>query len=90
MLKFRQNPEIISKLLKSKLRPSTQQSMKPRINFKKFDKIEEIGYVGLRSSNYNKNEIEFISNSQDGRPISAPEFIPLSRQFYNKKFQDPD
>ena len=87
MLKFRQNPVIISKLLKSKRRPVTQEAIRPSRNLRKFEKIDDLEY--LRTSN-NTREENRLASSIDGRPISAPEILPRSRLIPTRKIQDPD
>jgi hypothetical protein len=88
MNKFRQNPVIISRLLKSRGRPSTQEDFKR--NTKRFEKIDQVEYIGAQTSLNQNPEVSSINSVIDYRPFSAPEIapVPLSKNF--RKIKDPD
>lgn len=90
MLRFRQNPTIISKLLKSNSRPNTESLSIPKSKHKKFEKINGVEYLGRQSFASQKEEAIMINTTIDHRPISAPEFVKTSVNFPGKKIKDPD
>ena len=87
MVKFRQNPVIISKLLRKKPRPITQDGIKTDKNYKKFEKVHNLEYTRMKTANNPRDESGVISNILDYRPISAPE---QTLAIHHRKIQDPD
>lgn len=89
MNKFRQNPVIISRLLKSRGRPSTQEEFQKFSHTKQFEKIKHVNHIG-RSSMDDKPETLSINSVIDFRPISAPEITPKPFTSNSRRVKDPD
>ena len=88
MNKFRQNPVIISRLLRSRGRPSTQEDFKR--TSKKFEKISQVEYIGVNSAMSKKPEVSSINSVIDFRPVSAPEIAPGNSASGYRRVKDPD
>ena len=88
MNKFRQNPVIISRLLRSRGRPSTQEDLKR--TSKKFEKINQVEYIGVNSAMSKKPEVSSINSVIDFRPVSAPEIAPGNSANGYRRVKDPD
>lgn len=89
MNKFRQNPVIISRLLRSRGRPSTQEDYQKLSNTKNFERVNHVNHIGRTSLDV-KPETSSINSVIDFRPISAPEITPKPLTQNSRRIKDPD
>jgi hypothetical protein len=88
MLKFRQNPTIISRLLKSRQRPCTQENMRSSLKKKRATKPDSSALTTAPPWPNPRHDSKSVSSASENRPISAPEFVV--RSYLHKRVKDPD